>query len=94
MFPRKNQFQRIALQACSLILPQKSSETKMSNSDSDVLPVISTEPASIYTLPTIRETLLSCIPDYNLTEELINKLTDDQLENSKKYVISLHKPRH
>ncbi|WP_348920136.1 LPXTG cell wall anchor domain-containing protein [Enterococcus rotai] len=60
----------------------ESSTVKMSSSDSGLLPTDSTETSLDDTVPNFRQSLLSYVPDYNLTEELINRLTDDQLENA------------
>lgn len=60
-----------------------SSLTKTSNSDSSALSTNATEMSSDDAVPTLRQSILSAIPYYGLSEEMVNRLSDEQLQHAK-----------
>ena len=69
-------------------LTQETSATTINAStDSTALTAESEE------LPSLRQTLLNYVGMYGLTETLINRLSDDELDYAKSFV-SFCKPRH
>ena len=73
--------EELSSDSTSTSLEKESSVTKTSNSDA--LPTSSTEISSDSIVLNLRQSILSGIPYYGLTEELVNRLTDEQLQHAK-----------
>ncbi|MHC5230021.1 LPXTG cell wall anchor domain-containing protein [Enterococcus sp. LJL99] len=58
------------------------SSTKSENNNEAITETIDSS-AEDDTIKTIRQSLLECVPDYGLTKELLDSLSDEQLENAK-----------
>ena len=80
MYGQKIRLMKLLWKSQQLLLTQETSATTINAStDSTALTAESEE------LPSLRQTLLNYVGMYGLTETLINRLSDDELDYAKKF---------